>query len=446
MASSGGACISSFEFLLTIDSGLLNSFGVFQTYYETELLRDSSPSAISWIGSVQVFFFMAIAVIIGPLFDMGFCRVLVAAGTVFETVGFMLTSLASAYWHVLLAQGVCIGLGTCLLSIPSMAVVPMYFKRRRALAMATATAGSGLGATLYPLLFQRLRVALGFGWTMRVLGFLSLATCLFALAVIRTRRQPQASPSPSGGGRGGNRPAWQQGAFTWRWFVDFPAFRDRHYLLYCMASFFSNLAFFIPGYFVQGYALTHGMHGGSDGGLAAYLLPIMNASSIFGRLAWSALADTSVGALDTFTAAGAMSGASVLYWISASDPAGNVAFAVLWGIFSGGFVALANVVLTGITPDLSRLGTRLGMVSIIKGVGSLIGPPISGAILDASGRYLGVQLFSASGMLLNAILMVCLRVLLMRRGLLGNKEQQSAHRSDGDEPADEEAPVSKKES
>ncbi|GME42261.1 mfs monocarboxylate transporter [Neofusicoccum parvum] len=33
--------------------GLLNSFGAFQTYYEDHLLKDSSPSAISWIGSIQ---------------------------------------------------------------------------------------------------------------------------------------------------------------------------------------------------------------------------------------------------------------------------------------------------------------------------------------------------------------------------------------------------------
>lgn len=378
--------------------GLLNSFGVFQTYYETDLLRGSSPSAISWIGSVQVFCFMAIAVIIGPLFDMGHCRSLLIAGIVFETAGFMLTSIGTSYWHILLAQGLCIGLGTCCLSIPSMAVVPLYFRRRRALAMATATVGSGLGATLYPLAFQRLRISMGFGWTMRILGFVSLATCLFALAVIKPRRRAE-------------KPAWQDGGFTWRWLVDLSAFRDRKYLIYCVASLFSNMAFFIPSYFVQSYALSHGMRGLE---LASYLLPIMNSSSIPGRLVSSFVADK-IGSLDTYIVVCTLSGATVLYWISVTNVPGNVSFAVLWGLFSGGFVALGNVVLTGITPDLTRLGTRLGMVSIIKGVGSLIGPPISGAILDASDRYLGVQLFSASGMLVNAMLMVGLRVVLARQ-------------------------------
>lgn len=38
--------------------GWLNSIGVFQEYYETELLKSYSPSTISWIPSLQIFFMM----------------------------------------------------------------------------------------------------------------------------------------------------------------------------------------------------------------------------------------------------------------------------------------------------------------------------------------------------------------------------------------------------
>lgn len=340
---------------------------------------------------------MVLAVATGPLFDMGHCRALLIAGTAFETTGFMLTSISTKLWQILLAQGLCIGLGTCCLSIPSMAIVPLYFRKRRALAMATATVGSGLGATVYPLLFQRLQPVLGFGWTMRVLGFVSLVTCLFALAVMRTRARAQ-------------KPAWQEGGFSWRWFIDLSAFKEKTYLIFCVAIFFNNLAFLQPGYFVQSYALTYGMRGVK---LATYLLPIMNASSIPGRVLPSLVADK-FGTLGTYIVVCTLSSAAVFYWVSVRDVAGNVTFAVLWGLFSGGVVALANVVLTEITPDLSRLGTRLGMVAMIKGIGSLIGPPISGAILDVTGKYLGMQLLSAFGMLMTAILMLVLRLVLAR--------------------------------
>lgn len=379
---------------------MLSSYGAFQFYYETEMLKGSSPSAISWIGSIQIFCFMAIAVVIGPLFDMGYCRALIATGAALETGGFMLASISTQYWQILLTQGICVGLGTCCLSIPSMAVIPRYFFKRRALAMATATVGSGLGATLYPLIFQRLQRQTGFPWAMRVIGFLTLAMCLFALAVMKPRRNPE-------------KPAWQVGGFSWRWFIDLSAFRERSYLVYCAAIFFNNLAFFIPSYYAQSYALVHGMDGVQ---LAGYLLSIMNASTIPGRIIPSYIADK-IGSLDTYVVVCTLSSASIFYWTSVTNTAGNIAFAIMWGFFSGAVVALATVVLAGITPDLSRLGTRLGMVSILKGIGSLIGPPISGAILSGTGSYLGVQLFAAFGMMLTSVLMLALRVVLARQAL-----------------------------
>ena len=85
-------------------------------------------------------------------------------------------------------------------------------------------------------------------------------------------------------------------------------------------------------------------------------------------------------------------------------------------------VALASVVITYITPDMSRLGTRLGMVSIIKGIASLIGPPISCALLGATGSYLGIQLFSAFGIMLTALFSVVLRVDIARSELKGSSQ------------------------
>lgn len=38
--------------------GWLNSIGIFQAYYQTELLSNYSASTISWIPSLQIFFMM----------------------------------------------------------------------------------------------------------------------------------------------------------------------------------------------------------------------------------------------------------------------------------------------------------------------------------------------------------------------------------------------------
>ncbi|PON22986.1 hypothetical protein TGAM01_v208241 [Trichoderma gamsii] len=377
--------------------GLLNSFGAFQSFYETDLLKDSSPSAISWIGSIQIFCLMSVGAIIGPLYDAGYCRALLAAGTLLVTLGFMFTSISTTFWQILLAQGICLGLGTCCLSIPSIAILPMYFKKKRARAMGLATVGSGLGSTLYPIMFQNLRPRVGFGWTVRIMGFLAFVMCSFALMLIRPRTLAK-------------KPAWQENGFSFRWFWDDSAMKEKTFVLYSIAIFFNNLSFFNPPYYLESYATSHGMQGSS---LAAYLLPTLNASSLPGRIIPSFIADV-VGSLDTYIVVCALSSTSVFYWISVTNEAGNLAFAVLYGFWSGSVVSLGSVVLASITPDMSRLGTRLGMVAILKGIGSLIGPPISGAILRSTGKYIGIQLFSACGIMLTSLLSMVLRLVIAR--------------------------------
>jgi MFS family permease len=48
---------------------LLTNCSVYQEYYQAHQLSDQAPSAISWIGSLQVFFVLGASLVGGPLFD-----------------------------------------------------------------------------------------------------------------------------------------------------------------------------------------------------------------------------------------------------------------------------------------------------------------------------------------------------------------------------------------
>ena len=54
-------------------------------------------------------------------------------------------SFARKYWHMFLAQGTCIGLGVGLLYILSLALVGIWFSRKRSLAMGIVTSGIAVG-------------------------------------------------------------------------------------------------------------------------------------------------------------------------------------------------------------------------------------------------------------------------------------------------------------
>ena len=125
--------------------GLINAFGVYQTYYEIDLLSNQSPSNISWIGSIQAFLLMIVGAVTGPLYDAGYFYYLIGIGSFLVVFGLMMTSLCTEYWQVMLAQAICIGLGCGCIFVPSIAILPQYFTTRKALAMGIAASGSGLG-------------------------------------------------------------------------------------------------------------------------------------------------------------------------------------------------------------------------------------------------------------------------------------------------------------
>ena len=88
---------------------------------------------------------ISLSILAGPLYDYGYLRSLVAVESVLVIVGMLMTGLCSLYWQLLLAQGVVIGLGSGLLFLPSIAVLPQYFQKRRALATGNGSSGSAVG-------------------------------------------------------------------------------------------------------------------------------------------------------------------------------------------------------------------------------------------------------------------------------------------------------------
>lgn len=126
-------------------AGLLSSFGSFQAFYETELLASSSSFPISTIGSLQSFLLVFLGFLVGPLYDVAYSRHLLAAGSTLIVIGTVAQSFCSELWQLLLAQGVCIGLGCGSLAVLSVAIPSLWFTHRLPLANGIAASGSGFG-------------------------------------------------------------------------------------------------------------------------------------------------------------------------------------------------------------------------------------------------------------------------------------------------------------
>lgn len=66
--------------------------------------------------------------------------------------------------------------------------------------------------------------------------------------------------------------------------------------------------------------------------------------------------------------------------------------------------------IVSLSPTLDVVGARIGMCTLIFGCGLLIGQPVAGTILGATGKYLGLEALCASAVTLCAVGMLFARL------------------------------------
>jgi MFS family permease len=212
--------------------GYINSFGVFQVYHVQHLRR--SPSDISWVGSIQIFLLFSIGTVSGRVSDAGYFKHTFAAGLFMQLIGLFMTSLSKAYWQLFLAQGICTGIGNGLLFCPSLAVLTTYFLKRRAIAVGAAACGTATGGVVFPLIAQNLLPRIGFGWTVRIMGFIMLITMIFPLLIMRSRLPPRTTGP----------------------LVELAAFKEMPYLLFAIGNSLCFLGLYFVIYYVSSISQT----------------------------------------------------------------------------------------------------------------------------------------------------------------------------------------------
>src|SRR4051794_30041645 len=105
----------------------------------------------------------------------------------------MMTSICKTFWQFLLAQGIMGGMSMGICMGPAMAATGQYFQKKRGAAMGLAISGSSLGGIIFPIALSKMlyNPSLGFGWAVRILGFIMFALLLPACLLIRARLPPR---------------------------------------------------------------------------------------------------------------------------------------------------------------------------------------------------------------------------------------------------------------
>ncbi|KEQ78397.1 MFS general substrate transporter [Aureobasidium pullulans EXF-150] len=363
--------------------GYISSFGVFETHYSSTL--SLSSSAISWIGSIQTFLIFFVGVFSGRALDAGFFRLVFFLGAVLQLLGVFMTSLATSYWQLILAQGVCTGVGSGMMFCPSMGLVATYFSEHRVFVLAFCLLGSGTGGMIFPAIVRQSLPVLGFGWTVRVVGFVMLALTVPAMILFRVRVPPRTS-----------------GAL-----IEWSAFKEPAYSLFCLGMFLNFWALYFGFFYI-------GTFGRQVIGLSyedsVDLIIINNGVGIVGRLVPAYLANRSFGPLNTIIPLTLATSTISYSWIAVKSTTGVYVFIILYGIFSNGIQGLWPSTLSSLTTDISKTGVRMGMGFTVVSFACLTGPPLGGALVGIGQGYLPAQVWAGTCFLCGGLSLFLARI------------------------------------
>lgn len=133
----------------------------------------------------------------------------------------------------------------------------------------------------------------------------------------------------------------------------------------------------------------------------------MNGIGVIGRVAPAVLADRYFGPLLVFIPLVAFSGVMLLCWIGVSSRAGLIIWAAFYGFFANAvqsqFPASAGLFAL---QDLSKAGSRVGLIFTVSSIPCLTGPPIAARLIAMGhGSYLYAQIFGGVVMLVGSFIL-----------------------------------------
>ncbi|KAF7523479.1 hypothetical protein G7054_g11755 [Neopestalotiopsis clavispora] len=364
--------------------GVANGYGIFQYYYTT--VMGQSATTVSWVGSCQVFFLFSVGAITGRLSDAGHFKPVFAIGVFLQLLGIFMTSLATEFWQIILAQAVCLGLGNGFTFVPGLSITSQYFKRNRALAVGLAASGAAVGGLVYPVMINQLLFFDGFGfpWTLRVMGLIMFVTYLPCLFFFKPRLPPRQ---------------------TGPW-IDMTAFKEAPFMFFVASKFLNFWGLYFAFFFLGTFARNQiGVEKPIN------LLLVLNGVGVIGRIMPGLIADRCTGLFNLIIPLSLSAGILVYCWAAIHTEAALYAFAVIYGFIAAALQALFPAGATTMTPDPSKTGVRTGMVMSIVSLANLTGPAICGALIQrGGGSYLGAQIFAGTSIIAGMLMAVAARI------------------------------------
>ncbi|OQE20491.1 hypothetical protein PENSTE_c013G09313 [Penicillium steckii] len=339
--------------------GMQSSIGVLQAHWESDQLKTYAPGTIGWITSVFVYLNMCLAVQVGPMFDKYGPRWILLIGSLLFSLTMFLLGSCKTYYQFILCLGGLGGLSGAMVTTPSMVVLSHWFNRRRGMATGIAMVGASLGGIAVPLILRSTIPALGWGWALRIVGFIFLGLLSIGNICIKTRLPNKQ----------------KKGGFSLQ------SFKDSRFVWFTAAQFFGQIVLVAGLGLIPSYAIAQGFS--SD--TSFYLMSVYNGGAAVGRGLSGFVCDR-FGRFNTMATIMAITTVFIfVIWYPFGHYVGVLyAFVVLMGFGTGAILCLIPVCIAQMCKT-EEVGQWLGNCYLIISHGSLVAVPIGGQLLKAIG-------------------------------------------------------------
>ena len=335
----------------------------------------ASRGSVSLVFSLAGFFYFGLGVVTGPLADRWGAKGLAVAGMILVGIGLAAASVARSLTEVYLAYGLGVGLGIGCSYVPAVGAVQRWFVRRRGFASGLAVSGIGVGTLVVPPLASWLIETLG--WRETYLAFGIFAVVVGGGMALMIEDDPRRRGlAPDGDAlRSDAQPSVVAGAPL------ASALTSRRFIGLYAACFICSFGLFVPFVHLVPYALDHGVAQSA----AVLLVGAIGVGSTAGRFLLGGLADR-LGRPLSFLLMFVGMGLSFVVWFFSTSLWPLALFALAYGVFYGGFVALAPAIVIDYF-GAHHASSLIGILYTSVAFGTLIGPSAAGFAFDVSHSY-----------------------------------------------------------
>ncbi|MFN4310339.1 MAG: MFS transporter [Ferrovibrio sp.] len=335
----------------------------------------ASRGTVSLVFSAAGFLYFALGALSGRLADRLGPRPVVGFGMACIGLGLIAASFADSLASIVIFYGLGIGIGVGFSYVPAIGTVQRWFLAKRGQASGWAVAGIGIGTMAAPPAAAFAIEHLGwrgtyvlFGIVVLVLG--ALATMLLRASPAAMGLQPDGAATPAAAAAG--PPAGMELRAV---------LRHRAFWLLYAAGALNCVGTFVPFVHLAPFAMDQDLSR-SEG---VWLVGLIGVGSTLGRFVLGGVADR-IGRGRSLSLVMLLSGVALFYWIVAQGFLALAVFALAFGLFYGGFVAL----IPAFTADLFGLRAMsavLGVLYTSVAAGTLLGPTLAGWVFDVTGSY-----------------------------------------------------------